>query len=337
MTGMKPRLLLLLALSVPSAVVVACVSDDPVAGPQSGADAGSDGSVLPGSDASTPDGGGGDGAPGGRCVLTAEFGAPSLVDLGTGAGEDLSARFTPDENTVILSSTRPGRAKWTIVQASRSGAGFGGPLQVFLTGDTASYDELNPTITADRRLVIFSAAGFNDAGDPFRGRVLYYATSSTTPGTFGSPKPLLGGLYSEDDADPYLLPDGRALYFTATNGGRREILRMSAQSPDAGGTLYGTAEGILSDATTQYAAPVVSQDELTMFVAQGNGDPNQWDVTILTRSSTLDRFANPRKLDAVNSTFFDIPTWISPDGCALYFTSRRSGAMRTYVARRPAQ
>ncbi len=337
MTTMRTRLLLVFGLSIPAAVAVACVGEDPVASPPTGSDAGSDGSIGPGPDGSTPDGGGGDGGPTGRCVPTGEFGAPVLVDLGTGAGEDLSARLSPDENTVILSSTRPGRSKWTTVQASRSGAGFGNPLQVFLTGETAGYDELNPTMTGDRRLVIFGAAGFNDAGDPFRGRVLYYATSSTTPGTFGKPLPLLGGSYTEDDADPYLLPDGRALYFTGTNGGRREILRMSAQSPDAGGSLYGTPEGILADATVQYVAPVVTQDELTLFVSQGDGDANRWDVTILTRSSTLDRFANPRKLDAVNSTFFDVPTWISPDGCALYLTSRRSGQMRTYVARRPAQ
>jgi hypothetical protein len=225
-----------------------------------------------------------------------------------------------------------------VVRATRSaiGGAFGAPQPVFPgDGTLANENELNPTVSASGTLMVFSASTRGDAGvTPFDGRVLFYATGPGN-GTFTGPTSLLGGAYTSDDADPFLLPNASALYFTGNMGGPRSIYRATRQ--DAGGSAYGSPTMDLTELNTELSAPVVSADESTLFVSRGQTSTLTWDLYSYTRQGGV--WSAPTRLDASDSTSLDLPSWISPDGCALYFSSNRqvgggSGPMRMYVATR---
>lgn len=327
-----------LALVVPTlslAAFAACVGEDPAANPPaSDAGASGEGGSSSSSGGSSSGDAGGDAPSGPRCDPSKGFGVPAEIATGSGPGEDLSPRLSPDERTIFLSTTRS-KPRFTLVRADRIGPlAFSAPVEV-LAPPNLGRNELNPTLTADGALLVFSASTRPDGGggDPYSGRVLHYATA--TGGPFG-PAQVLVGPFSSDDADPYLLPDGSALFFTYTNpNGRREIQRLRRQDPDAGASLYGSPTEVLSDSVLSYAAPVVSADGTTLFVARSDNfnDANKLEIYQFTIAGGVVTGGAP--LTAINDAMsLDIPTWISPDGCALYLTSNRSGAMRSYVAYR---
>jgi hypothetical protein len=56
-----------------------------------------------------------------------------------------------------------------------------------------------------------------------------------------------------------------------------------------------------------------------------------------TRASTNDQFAPVRllsELSVIGNGYATRPTWISPDGCRLYFVAYISGAPHLFVAER---
>lgn len=325
-----------LAVSAPLvclAALGACVGEDPVtSAPGVDAGASSDGGAS--SSGGSSGEGGADAPSGPRCDPGKAFGAPSEVTTGSGTGDDLSPRLSPDEQSVFLSSTR-GRSRFAIVRATRTGPfAFNTPVEV-LSPPNLGRNELNPTLTADGALLVFSASTRPDGGggDPYSGRVLHFSTLDG--GNFTAAQVLVGP-FSSDDADPYLLPDGSGLFFTYTNpNGRREVQRLRRQNVDAGDSLYGSPTAVLTDSALSYASPVVSGDGATLFAARSDSfnDANKLEIYQFTLSGGVATGGAP--LAGVNDpAALDIPTWISPDGCALYFTSNRSGAMRSYVSYR---
>ncbi|UCG58612.1 MAG: PD40 domain-containing protein [Phycisphaerales bacterium] len=80
--------------------------------------------------------------------------------------------------------------------------------------------------------------------------------------------------------------------------------------------------------------PVISADGLSLYFASDRGGGSgAWDLWVATRATTDDDWATPVNLGAiVNSWSYDIPTGISADGLALYFTSNRLGGHGGYDA-----
>jgi len=67
----------------------------------------------------------------------------------------------------------------------------------------------------------------------------------------------------------------------------------------------------------------ISAFELTLYYAGGTGN----DIYVTTRANTSMPFEPGIPVDGVNSPQFDNPSFISHDGCTLYFVSNRSGGL----------
>lgn len=80
--------------------------------------------------------------------------------------------------------------------------------------------------------------------------------------------------------------------------------------------------------------PVVTADELTMVYALGD-DYDDTTVVVSRRASVAERWGIPAPLTELDSTGPEAPTWLSPDGCQLWFESSRNGSQQLYVATRP--
>lgn len=122
-----------------------------------------------------------------------------------------------------------------------------------------------------------------------------------------------------NDSDPYFLPTGNVLCFVSDRSGNYRLYR-SAKS----GAMFmepTIVPGVDLDTADVEATPVVSPDELTLFFGSsrttGAGD---FDIYVATRATTADGFGQPVALTSLNTAGFDVPSWISADGCDLYFT-----------------
>ncbi len=268
-----------------------------------------------------------DGALTPRCDPSAPFEpAVPLVALNTPEAED-EARLSPDELTIYYSAYHSdGVGDWDIYVATRGSllAEFQAPVLLHGPANTAGM-ERGPTVTADG-LFLYADTFATDYD-------LSFAQRGDPTTDFGAMQLAAGINSSGVDGDPYVLPDHGALYFTRAPGevGQDDIYR----APRIGG-VFGTplpVSGIQLNTADREGAPVVMQDELTIYFASGRS--GNFDMYVATRSTRGDGFGVPEPLTSLNTSETDFPTWISSDGCVLYFT-RYSPATHydLYVARR---
>ena len=87
-------------------------------------------------------------------------------------------------------------------------------------------------------------------------------------------------------------------------------------------------------------APVVSDDELEMFVSsdrESTGMPAKMplDIFVTSRNATTEAFGTPVKLPALSTTDgIDWPVWLSPDRCDLYYINKVNDFATLFVAHR---
>jgi Tol biopolymer transport system component len=252
----------------------------------------------------------------------------------TGDALDEYARLSPDELTVYFSTTRSGTFDIFMAERSDPDDGFARPIP--LRGvNTPDKAERVPTVTADG-LSIFAAQEFPTAGE--QDRYQYQVVGATRPGAddpFGALSVLADvNDPAAQDVDPHVLSDGSALYFASTRNGSLDLFR----SPRSGGAFGSpvAVAGIELNLGTNEEAAVVTDDELTIYFSSdrtGGGD-----IYVATRESVADDFGRPEPIEGLNTPDnLDWPTWISPDGCILYF-SRSQGVGQTgydiYTAQR---
>ena len=159
------------------------------------------------------------------------------------------------------------------------------------------------------------------------------ATRSTVAMPFGSVTnvtALNGAAYSNYDS--YAMGNGHALYFASQRGTGSDVYRAAF---DGGFALDdGGAFGSINTPNEE-RFPVMTTDELTLYFGSDRAGGLGFDVWKATRSSTADAFANVVNVAEVNSSGEDYPSWISDDGCRLYFASDRDVGEDLYVATRP--
>jgi hypothetical protein len=76
-------------------------------------------------------------------------------------------------------------------------------------------------------------------------------------------------------------------------------------------------------------SPVVSRDELTLFIAVLEG--GERDIYVTRRESTGDPFPLPTKVAELSTDRADEPTWLSDDGCRIIVVA----AENPYLASKP--
>lgn len=320
---LRLALLVCAALVAGIAVIVACTGEDPVF--TANADAGDSGSVAlddSGTDADAADR---------ACDPAAPFGTP--VSVGGLARKDfpeMGARFTADERTVFfnnngvdggLMATPDGGLKlgnfyadiYTVTRPTT--AEPFGPATVIQNFATSTL-EIDPTVTADGQTIYFSST------DTETQRTTIWTALRSPAGSpvyFFNPAPLSGPV-NEGGSQfrPYVLPDGSALYFMSSRDGANKFYRAARVN----GALSDVklVPGISPAAKETFDGIVVTADELTIYwsTARNGGSA---DTYVATRSDTSLPFSGAKPVTAVNTALGETPTFVSADGCRLYYAS----------------
>lgn len=269
-------------------------------------------------------------APPPRCNPTASFGPPiALTSLNTIA-DDERADLSPDELTIYFSSTRAGGVGgFDIYKATRASltAPFGNITLV--SGMNTTADERGPRVTADG-LSMFAYSRIPTTAPQHI--TLATRTGATLP--FGGLQTIAKVAGTTDDVDPYILQNGNVLYFTSGRGGSYGLYRSSKV---AGAFSTPTlVSGVNLDSPTIDNSPVVTPDELTLYFSSDRpGGAGSLDIYVATRPTAADGFGAPVALTGLNTASVDTPSWISPDGCALYFSRAEANVgFQLYVAMR---
>ena len=261
------------------------------------------------------------------CDSSRPFGAPSVVlGLGDPVNRAQGARFTLDELTVYFHRDDTGNGDNNIYIASRLTRmdAFGAGQKV--PGVNSDASDAWASITADGQKLVFESWRFGIAQ-------VFAATKMAGSNDFSGAMPVSNIEEKQWNIQPFILPDGSAIYFPSSRiggpGSFAEIFVAHASDEPA-------LVSSVNSNSDQYV-PVVTPDELTIYFASDRSVPpakGNYDIWMATRSSRLDDFAPPVNLQELNTTSEDLPQWISPDNCRLYFSQAQGRNKTIYVVER---
>ncbi len=258
------------------------------------------------------------GSGGGGCDPTAAFGAPVPLDALNTSDDEETPRLTPDELTVVFARDK---SIWYATRASVS-VPFGPVSELSGLG----LDEFwAPWIAPDGLTLYLSRVRSSGAS-------LLVASRGSTADDFSMPADAgidTGGL----EWHPFLDPDQSRIWFVT------DLPNINAQiwsAPVAGDGTIGTA-AVVPELTSDSIdwAPVISADGLEIFFARGAS--GNFDIYAARRTSTDLPFDPPgpvTELVEEGGTARELPGWLSPDRCRLYF-SIGNPTQDLYYAERP--
>jgi hypothetical protein len=250
-----------------------------------------------------------------RCDPTAAFGKPvALTTLNTSA-HDEHPDLSDDELTIYFSSNRPGTlGGFDVYQATRATTSepFGNAVPV--PGINTTVDQRAPRMSADQ-LSMYAVMRSSIS----TGFHIGLATRASVTVAFNGLQMVANINNADNSADPHLLASGNIMYLTSDLAGNYGLYR-SAKVNGAFSTPS-PVPGVNLDTSVTENNPVVTADELTLFFGSDRpGGAGDLDIYQARRASVADGFGAPVPLTAANSTVSEVPNWISPDGCSLYFT-----------------
>jgi WD40-like Beta Propeller Repeat len=265
------------------------------------------------------------------CRLDQPFGPPTLVAgleaiatavLGLRLSADALTAYFADKSTLYM-ATRPSPTS-PFDQAS--------PLPIGALSDPVS--ESDPTVSGDGLTLVFAAAASSLQTQ------LYYATRTmpSAPFDYLGLTPNVNDL-SAVDQQPFLRADGQVLYFASSRvpADLADIYRAAWNGSSFAAPMP-VAE--LNTAFNDYA-PVVTGDDTILYFASGRSGPNAVggdDIWKATRPPGGGAFSTPTNVTELNSADADLPTFVTADGCAIYFSSTRGRSVpQAYVAMKPPQ
>jgi hypothetical protein len=264
-----------------------------------------------------------------RCNPTADFGKADPLDSLNTDLDDEHAELSADELTIYFSSTRPGgMGGYDIYFATRPSisAPFGNITPA--PGVNTPGNERTPRITADG-LSLYSMTATSTA-NALR---IALATRPNAAVDFSELKPVANINGALNDADPYLVADGNAMYLANDTSGNLDLYRTAKT-----GGAFATptpVSGVDLITTATENNPVVTVDELTIFFGSTRPGAADFDIYQARRASVADGFGAAIPLTQLNTALADVPNWISPDGCHLYLTRAEPGAgYQLYMASR---
>lgn len=260
----------------------------------------------------------GDASADGPCSVDLPFGTPQLLTEIAPLGDVTSVRLDRDGGGLAIVSADSGPPSFLdILEVNFPMGSSELPTKLVSTND----DESTPAPVSGGMKVYYDRP-FGDAG----GRQIVSA-SRTQPGQ------TLGGITVEDlpsiplattAMQPWSVAGTDVLYYVAApgNGGTKDIYRAEKN----GSTWEPTAQ---RTAPFDETHPVVTDDEMVIYYARN--DTGTRKIWVAARTAPGKPFTGDIPVDAANeATANDEPSWISPDQCALIFTSDRSGAPRAY-------
>ena len=247
-----------------------------------------------------------------RCSPTGAFGTPTELMTLNGPTAELGGRLSDDELDILFSRTNTD-GTWDIWSSSRTDptAPFAAPAVVGAINTI--YSELWPTMSPDQK-------------------TLFIMTDRVNPGTFGIEistrasttanwgPPAADADLMTGDSNPYV-PNAASIYFSsATRPGvaSYDIFRGALDTTGKITAIASVIGGVNS--AVQEVVPVVTADELHIYFARYNG--TDYDVYEASRTSITDGFGAATAVPGISTTGYDeLPSWVSPDGCHLYYSS----------------
>jgi hypothetical protein len=305
------------AVSVPAfvlaALTTACTSFGTEPAPAEPTDAGADAPVIDTRDA------GDAGAP---CRLDAPFDMPTLVP-GLDGVDAFGPRLSADELECYFQTPSTGRVHIAVARRDRATGPFGAPTDLVGPLVSSTANDGNPMLSVDGLSLYFTSNRLAPTGFD-----LFVATRPTPTAVFGAAARIDAVSTAVDDSEPYLSADGLELFFARNvTPGKSEILR-SVRSAGAFGAPEAVSELNTPDDET---LPVISLDKLTIYLGSNRGGAAVADIYKATRPKASGPFSTPTIVSELVSTTEQRPSWISPDGCRLYY-SRGHNPSRMYVA-----
>jgi cysteine-rich repeat protein len=252
-----------------------------------------------------------------RCDPTAPFTSiEPMADLDTEATE-AHPKLSVDELTVYFGSDRPGSlGQIDIFTATRASVDepFGEAVPV--AGVNTEGWEGNPSITGDG-LYLYARA----RGGP-EGEEIVVATRSSIAESFGAftSVPFVnreGG----NDYCPYVMPDHSQLWFVSDRAGQAtNVFHVRRNTSGTFNSEIDAVTPVNSDFTEDIV--VVTPDELTIYFDTTRPEGINVDAWYATRENAVSLpFSNVAPIESINTERPEWPSWISPDGCELLYTS----------------
>ncbi len=259
----------------------------------------------------------GDGGTTAPCNLGSPFAAAQPVDFTGFLGSRADGRLTADELSIYLTSNSD------LDVASRGVRTDSFSTPVALSDLNSSSLDSHPSVTGNGLTIFFDS---DRAGSSH----VYSATRASMTSAFNAPQQEVALDAVGIAGHPYISPAGTALYFRAEVApGDGQIFRASR----SGGVV--AAPQVMSPFNTSFdeSDPVATANDLTVFFAstRTGGSEGGRDIWVAQRASTSDPFGAPRNLQELNTFEDERPSFVSADGCRLYF-GRGEGM---YVAERP--
>ncbi|HSR95939.1 MAG TPA: hypothetical protein VLM79_02660 [Kofleriaceae bacterium] len=247
-----------------------------------------------------------------RCSPTAMFGRRTTVASLSSPNNEEQAALSPDELTMFFSRD-DGNGAFDIFEAKRASATGAFDSGTPVPGVNTSAEERAPRVTADG-LTMYATTRATPNGQ-FR---VAAATRASTDGMFGALQPVPGINGTTNDSDPWISADGRVLYFSSDRTGNYGLYR----STQTGGVFSAPelVRGTNLDTPYMELAPVLTEDELTLYFASSRPNLGSVDVFEATRATAQDPFGEPVNLTEINGVNGDVPSWVSADNCQLYVT-----------------
>ena len=138
------------------------------------------------------------------------------------------------------------------------------------------------------------------------------------------------------DYDPFLSADGLRLYFVADGvvdaKSRADV--VVAERPTATSS-FGPPRPVagIAGPDTHDGNPSLSADELLIVFSSNRQGKGTTDIYYATRPHREAAFSTPRPLTAVNTGEHECETFVTGDGCELYFSRLRDGQYDLYRTR----
>jgi Tol biopolymer transport system component len=289
--------------------------------------------LAPGNgDGSLGDGDLGDGAMAGSCLAAWHTGpvlsAPVRIAELASAGDDDDPWVSDDGLRIYFAQTAGNNSDLFVAARTSPTGTFTTPTA--LTTINSNQNELRPWLSADEKTVTYVSARAGSMGFD-----LWTGSRTSITDTFGSPT--LTAFASINtagaDMDPAVSADGLRLYYSMppqTNQSLGLATRATDSDPFGAATLITE----LNDAQLPDLDPAPSRDELVMAFTSFRG--GGFHIYYATRASRTHAWGAPQEVPGVNDSLGDDRSpYLTADGCALYFTSSRSGGaggLDLYVA-----
>ena len=246
------------------------------------------------------------------CDPAAEFTIVEPVAELNGATDDEGPRLTPDE-LVMYITRRTGQGQPFQIYVAKRGsrdAEFGMAMPILLLANASG-----AMIATEQTALYYSS----DRGSADAYAHLYVARLPFSAATTVALIEVNSA--ASDDYAPYVSADDTELYFISDRpSGADDNIYVA---PRIDGRFMQPSAVAAVNSSAAERSPVLSADGLRLYFGSTRAKTNDYDIYVARRSERHGTFEEPSPVGELNTSSFELPDWISPDECTLYFRTDR--------------